>query len=199
MLRFFIAIGLFTCINAPIQANPLEGDLFGYRIGDRYPVSERTRGRPGVMGGLELLAEKPTMPVGVKEVRMMVTSKTHTIANIYGTAEFRSLPQAKAFTAKYADLLNTLYGKECTKEEAYLRETVKLLCSGKFILSLTTSTEGKQQQVHTVTVRLTTSDASSVRDDILDRFKREDEELRAEFAKQRLDSATESKQLDGLR
>ena len=125
MIRYTILATLLLALKAPANATPLEGDMFGYRLGDRYPVSATTHGRRGVTRGFELAAEKPTKPAGFKELGMVMTSKTYTIVNIYGTAQFASLARANAFAAKYRDLLTTLYGKSYTPLQAYVGENAQ--------------------------------------------------------------------------
>jgi hypothetical protein len=192
----FFASALFAL--PAVQAGPLEGDLFGYRLGSKYPVGDTTRGYFSFMGQVVLQAEKPEMPLGFARVEIITTPKSFTIANIYAKAEFDAEANAKEFELKYADLLRTMYGGRCLALKGYLDEALKLSCSKSYELTVKRykpDTTGEKHQVH---VGLKFDNDSSAGKKILSQFKSELDALDTEAKRARLDKALREQGLKGL-
>jgi len=180
------------------NAGPLEGDLFGYRLGAKYPVGDATRGYFSFMGQAVLLAEKPEAPPGFDRVELVTTPKTFTIANIYATAEFEDEFKAKAFEVKYADLLGTMYGPKCAATKAWLDEALKLICSKSFELTVHRFKPDKPGEKHKVHVGLKFDNDSTSGKKVLAQFKSEFATLDTEAKRTRLDKALREQRLKGL-
>lgn len=84
------------------------GELFGYKLGDTYKITKKTRGSDS-LGVLEVIADSPVKPKEIDEVRILITYKTQTIINIYGVKAFAKKDQANEFAWKYNALLSKLY------------------------------------------------------------------------------------------
>ena len=136
-------------------AGPSEGDLFGYRLGSKYPVTDSTKGYfwP-FMGSMVVVADKPEKSDDFKKVELIATPKTFTIANIYGVAEVATEKEAKAMAARYSDLLQTLHAAKCHSEKAYLGEALKLLCGGQYELTVSHYPPDKNEKNYKVHVGL---------------------------------------------
>lgn len=179
-------------------AGALDGDLFGYRLGAKYPVTNDTRGRLDIMGAMQLLAEKPDMPPDFERVELIATAKTFTIGNIYGVADFKDEESAKSFELRYADLLDTMYGTKCAPLKAYLEEKLKLLCAGKYVLTVHRFKPGTTQGPHRVHIGLQVTNESAIWKQFEKQFKSEIEQLENEAKKARLEQAQKDKKLKGL-
>lgn len=180
------------------HAGPLEGELFGYRLGARYPVGEATRGYFSFMGQAVLLAEKPEVPAGFDRVEVITTPKTFTIANIYAKAEFDGEASAKEFEAKYADLLSTMYSPKCSPLKAYLDEALKLLCSKSYELTVQRFKPDKPGEKHQVHVGLKFDNSTQAGKRMLAQFKSELASLDTEAKRARLDKALREQGMKGL-
>ena len=116
-------------------AGPPEGDLFGYRLGDRYPVGEFTRGHYSGFSSMVVVAEKP-VPADFTRLEVITTVKTFTITNIYAIAEFADEEKAKAFESRQVKEWSALYGGKCPPIEATIKESLRILCGGSFELAV---------------------------------------------------------------
>jgi hypothetical protein len=194
--KLLLLLVLFNSL--AVRAGPLEGELFGYRLGDRYPVGDTTRGYFSFMGQAVLNAEKAEMPPGFSLVEVITTPKTFTIANIYAKAEFEEESNAKEFEAKYANLLRTMYGAKCTGMKAYLQEALKLRCSKSYELTVHRFKPDKGSEKHQVHVGLKFDNESPTGKRILALFKTELDQLDSEAKRNRLDKALREQGLKGL-
>ena len=195
--RILLLASVFTALSAA-HAGPLEGELFGYRLGTKYPISDATRGYFSFMGQAVLNTEKPEMPAGFDRVEVITTPKSFTIANIYAKAEFEDEAKAKTFETKYADLLRTMYGGKCSAIKAYLDEALKLGCSRSYELTVHRFKPDKPGEKHQVNVGLKFDNDSSAGKQILSQFKSELEALNTEAKRTRLDKALREQGLKGL-
>ena len=93
--------------NAGADAN--EGEFMGYRLNDRYPVTEATQSGPSLSGNLIIIAEDPVMPADMGQVRLTTTLETRTIGFIEASQDFADEASARAFARKYYDLLHAKY------------------------------------------------------------------------------------------
>jgi hypothetical protein len=180
-------------------AGPMEGDLFGYRLGARYAVTAETRGYfMPVLGQMVVTAQRPEMPPDFEKLELITTPKTFTIANIYATAEFADEEMAKALESRYVDLLSTLYGSKCSALKAHLDEALKLLCSKRFTLTVHRFKPDKAEKKHKVHVGLQVENDSPAGKRIVAQFEAELRQLEREGKKQRLEQAMKEQKLKGL-
>lgn len=180
-------------------ASPIEGDLFGYRLGAKYAVTAETRGYfMAFLGQMVVTAQRPEMPPDFEKLELVTTPKTFTIANIYATAEFADEEKARAFESRYADLLSTLYGSKCSPLKAYLDEALKLLCSKRFVLTVHRFKPDKAEKKHIVHVGLQIENDSPTGKQIVAQFDAELRQLEREGKKQRLEQAMKEQKLKGL-
>jgi hypothetical protein len=178
---------------------PIEGELFGYRLGAKYAVTAQTKGYfMAFLGQMVVIAERPEMPTDFESLELITTPKTFTIANIYASAEFTDEDKAKAFESRYADLLNTLYGPNCSAQKAYLGEALKLLCSKRFVLTVHHFKPESEQEKHKVHVGLQIDNDSPAGKKTVAQFGSELKQLEREGKKQRLEQALKEQKLKGL-
>lgn len=178
-------------------AGPLEGELFGYRLGAKYKVEAETKGYSGFMGQAIIVADKPEMPSDFERLELITTPKTFTVINIYASAEFEGEEKAKDFESRYADLLGTMYGSKCSPLKAHLEEALKLLCSKRFELSVHRFKPDKPTEKHRVHVGLRL--AGQAGKHIEAQFVGELEQLESEGKKARLEKALKEQKLKGMR
>ena len=181
-----------------VLASPIEGDLFGYRLGSRYPVTDHTKGRFTFMGAAVLMAEKPEKSDDFQRVEISASPKTFRIANISGVAEFPDETQAKAFARQYADLLDTTHGNKCPSLKADLGESLMLICGGQYELTVSYYVPDKIDRKHMVHVGLRFASESMAGKQIEAQIRQEIEELIAEGKKPRFEKAKEGEKLRGL-
>lgn len=193
-VSLFVLLGRFTIA----MGSPIDGELFGYQLGSRYPVTNDTKGRPSIWGAAEILAEKAEKPVEFQRVEMITTPKTFTIVNIYGIAELPDEKQAKAFAAQYADLLSAAHGSKCSPAKAYLGESLKLVCKGQYELTVHYFGPDKIDNKHKVHVGLTFDDVSKAWTRIHAQMEQEIKQLEAEGKTNRLEQARKEQKLRGL-
>lgn len=197
-MRSLLPILTLVCASLA-TAGPLEGELFGYRLGSKYTLGNNTRGYfMDFMGQAVIYAEKPEVPTDFVRVELITTPKTFTIANIYAIAEFDNEDNAKAFEARYADLLKTMYGSKCLPLKAYLEESLKLLCSSKFEFTVHGFKPDKSAGKYKVHVGLKFDNNSAIGKKVISQFTTELKKLDAEGKRVRLDKALREQSLKGL-
>lgn len=145
-----------------------------------------------------VVAERPEVPSDFERVELITTPKTFTIANIYAIAQFEEEQRAEALAARYADLLDTLYGSKCVSMTAYLDEALKFLCAGRYVLTVHRFKPHKPSEKHTVHVGLTFDDGSEAGKRILAQAKSEFNQLESEGKEQRLERALKEQKLKGM-
>ena len=97
---------------ATVGADASEGELFGYKLLDKYPITETTVGKLTWTGHFfEIKANNPVKPDDIDEVRVMVTLKSSTIIHIYSHTEFDAFKEAKDFVWRYAAILEAKYSQ----------------------------------------------------------------------------------------
>lgn len=195
-----LLVFVFLCGAWPSAfAGPMEGELFGYRLGAKYAVGTETKGYfMAFLGQMVIIADKPEMPADFGTLELITTPKTFTIANIYASAEFAEEEKAKAFEARYADLLSTMYSSKCSSIKAYLDEALKLLCSKRFELTVHRFKPDKPEEKNKVHVSLKFENNSRAGKQILAQFEAELKQLEREGKKQRLEQAQKEQKLKGL-
>ena len=198
MRSLLLVASLFGTLSSAI-AGPVEGELFGYRLGAKYPIGDATRGYfMAFMGSMVVMAEKPEMPSDFERLELIATPKTFTIANIYAVAEFADEEKAKAFASRYADLLETLHGARCSPLKAYLEESLKRLCGGSFELTVHRFKPDKPSEKHKVHVALKFDNDSKAGKRIVAQFLSELKQLESEGKKSRLEKALKEQKLKGM-
>lgn len=188
-----------ACLAAGIAyAGPAEGELFGYRLGGRYPVNANTQGQFFGLGSWVITAQKPTKPAEFSKVELIATPKTFTIANIYAFTEFTVESKARDLESRYADLLQTMYGDRCEPMEKFLEEAFKVLCGKKYELTVQRFKPFKPGDKHSVHVGLTLASQAPEWKAMQTQFKVELEQAEKEGKQFRLDQARKDQALKGL-
>lgn len=91
------------------QTSVVKGELFGYKLGEQYPITKNTIRRSNSGSGLEFVAENPIKPDEIDVVGLVMHKDTLIITNIYGEKRFSDKPSAEYFVKKYTDLLTSAY------------------------------------------------------------------------------------------
>ncbi|MCA9423205.1 MAG: hypothetical protein KC592_19455 [Nitrospira sp.] len=180
------------------SAGPPEGELFGYKLGSKYPITDSTQGYFSLMGAIVVIADKPEKSDDFRRVELITSPKTFTIANIHGIAEAVGKKEAEDIAARYADLLKTLHADKCLEEEAAPYETLSLLCGGCYELYVAQFSPRENEKEHKVYVGLRFSHECATSKEILAQMKRERAELETEGKLHRLEQARKEQKLRGL-
>jgi hypothetical protein len=141
------------------RADASEGELFGYKLGDRYPVSELTQGRrlsvfrPAL---LELVAEHPVKAKDIDEVHLVTTLKSYTIASIFSVNTFDHREDAEIFAQQYAAILRAKYPEWQRERDSLGIGVLRLKLRGKFQLavSLLVGTQNEPDENPSVQITL---------------------------------------------
>jgi hypothetical protein len=95
-------------------ADARNGELFGYKIGDVYPVTESTI--ESTMGQwnefltrFDVISENPQKPKNIGEVSVLITMKSYTILYIGSETKFDSYDKAKSFAIDCEKILIAKY------------------------------------------------------------------------------------------
>jgi hypothetical protein len=191
---------LVTAVSTGAMAGPLEGELFGYRLGDKYPVGPQTKFEAGDLIAAKLIvAENSEKPEGIGSVKLMVTPKTFTIFYIYADSEFPDEKTAKAFADDYAQLLSTKYGSKCVQRKTDPEwGPLALVCSKQYELSVRYFI-APERSPERIGVRIELSaDGGSVSQSLSGKLVAEDLELKTKAKKQGLEKAQKEQRLKGL-
>jgi hypothetical protein len=115
------------------SAGAREGDLFGYRLGARYPLTGQTR--TGMIGFFRYVyAERPTMPATISEVSLLTTPKSLRIATITGLRSFGSKATAWRFFNVLVPMLASHYNISWRDNRKH--NGVEAMLSSKYRLSV---------------------------------------------------------------
>ena len=98
-------------------ADATQGEFLGYKLDDRYPVTDKTRWQINIINGKTyiVIAENPVKPGDIGEVRLLTTMKSFTIFNIYSLTTLETVEAAETFASEYNDILRARYaGQEIT-------------------------------------------------------------------------------------
>jgi len=95
--------------SAPAAADANDGEFMGYRLNQRYKMTDRTRFGPSLGGNLLIVAERPVMPEDMGEVRLTTTLESHVIGFIEASQNFATDRDAREFARKYYKLLHAKY------------------------------------------------------------------------------------------
>ena len=195
-----VMVFLLSCNGA--FAGPPEGELFGYKLGSKYPATDSTPAKwHTFLQTLTVVADNPEKSDEFQRVELMITPITYTIGKIIGIAEVVSEKEAKDIAARYADLLRTLHVDKCPAEKASRFETyifLKLLCAERYELSVAQFHPHKNEKKYQVHVGLKFPNESAADKEIIAQAKREWAQLRAEGKLHRLEQASKEQKLRGL-
>ena len=122
------------------------GALFGYTLGDTYPMSDRTRiatRSPARSGLITLVADAPVKPDDINQVLLVTTPVSHTIVVIGVQQDFQDETSARAFARKYLDLLAVKYpGYEVELEVPDRRGRLRFSDDYELVMTLLEKYEG---------------------------------------------------------
>jgi hypothetical protein len=130
--RGLIAVILLIVIDSA-RAGAREGELFGYRLGARYPLTSQTR--TGMSGFFRYVyAEHPVKPRTISEVTLLTTPKTLQIVAITGLRGFSDRATAWRFFNVFAPMLGAHYGISWRDNRKH--NGVEAILSSRYRLSL---------------------------------------------------------------
>ncbi len=118
-LTAFIFAGLGT---TPTLADANDGELFGYRLGDRYVVGSDTSAHVIGLAGhdaLRIVADQAVTPDDVSEVQILCTVGSCRIGAISGIIKPASQQAAMETADRYVRLLRNLYRDWAASEEPH--------------------------------------------------------------------------------
>lgn len=198
-MRMLLVVFAVLCFCKGAYAGPPEGELFGYKLGSKYPATDNTIVKlHTLLRTITVIAENPKKSDDFQKVELIITPKTFTIANIYGIAETENKKEAEDIAARYSDLLKTLHADKCPEEEAAPWESLRLLCEGHYELSVAKFSPDGSEKQYKVQVGLKTSNESAEGKEIRAKNKREWAQLETEGKLYRLEGARKEQKLRGL-
>ena len=153
LIRYFV-VGLLLLTSPATAGDAYDGELFGYKLGDKYPLTDATQGHFSIMGGVEIITEHPEKPDEMKEVWIVASVKTLTIGNIFSVTEFDTKKEAEAFIKKFKDLLDTRYSKGKKIETRFDYQRLRIEFSDKYRLRITFHDPNKRQPKYEVHIGL---------------------------------------------
>ena len=131
LLILILVVG--SAVSPAANAGARQGDLFGYRLDARYPLTSKTRtGMSGVFR--YVYAENATMPETISEVTLLTTPKSLRIVAITGIRFFRDTATAWRFFNVLAPVLASHY--MITWRDNRKRNGVEAIFSSHYRLSL---------------------------------------------------------------
>ena len=196
LIRYFV-VGLLLLTSPATASDAYDGELFGYKLGDKYPVTDATQGRfRRIFQNVEIITEHPEKLDEMKEVWIIASVKTFTIGNIFSITEFDTKKEAEAFIKKYKDLLDTRYSKGKKVRTIYDFERLNIELSDKYYLRIMFYDPDKRQPKYKVHIGLEDCCAKEKEIDAL--MYREFDQLVKEGKAQRLKSARKRGLLKGL-
>jgi hypothetical protein len=89
-------------------ADANDGQFMGYELGKAYPETSQA-GERTATANLLIVAESPIKPADVKQVSLVATSVTRTVAYISAASWFASEGEARASARRYVELLRAKY------------------------------------------------------------------------------------------
>jgi hypothetical protein len=116
-----------------VNADARQGDLFGYRLGTRYPMTTNTRtGMSGIFRYVE--AENATKPETISEVTLLTTPKTLQIVAVSGRRSFRDTAEAWHFFNVLTPMLASHYNIRWRDNRT--QNGVEVILSSRYRLSV---------------------------------------------------------------
>jgi hypothetical protein len=127
LLAFLITSVSAFALSNTAMADAADGELFGYKIGDSYEITEKTKKKINVDGTVVVIkAEAAKQPEDVGKVYIVTSTMTYTIGTIYSTRKFRNANIAEEFAHKYTSFLAAKYRKHSPQFKG-LADSSKLL------------------------------------------------------------------------
>lgn len=109
VVLFVTALLFVASAVSAAEPDARNGSLFGYHLGDTYPVTTKTR-YVDKSGGLHrILAENPNKPNEIGNVYLLITVKSHKIVQITSETEIRPPHNPAGMVGKYTRLLRAKY------------------------------------------------------------------------------------------
>lgn len=111
-LKLLLALLIIFAFTNTVLADAANGELFGYKIGDGYEITEKTKKKINVGGtAVVIKAEEARKPEDVGKVYVVTSTMSYTIGTIYSTRKFRNKNIAEEFAHKYTSFLAAKYRK----------------------------------------------------------------------------------------
>jgi len=111
-LLFLIIFLSVLAIPRSVMADAADGELFGYKIGDSYEITEKTKKKINVGGtAVVIKAEEARKPEDVGKVYVVTSTMSYTIGTIYSMRKFRNKNIANEFAHRYSSFLAAKYRK----------------------------------------------------------------------------------------
>ena len=127
LLLFLIIFIFVSATTGTAMADAADGELFGYKIGDSYEITEKTKKKINIGGTVVAIkAENAKQPEDVGKVYIVTSTMTYTIGTIYSTRKFRNANIAEEFAHKYTSFLAAKYRKHSPQFKG-LADSSKLL------------------------------------------------------------------------
>ena len=127
LLAFLITFISAFALSNIATADAVEGELFGYKIGDSYEPTERTKKQSDRGGTVFVIrAENAKKPDDVGKVYLVASTTSLTIGDIYSVRSFRDKNKAEEFAYKYTAFLAAKYRKHSPQQKG-LADTSRLL------------------------------------------------------------------------
>jgi hypothetical protein len=109
-LIIIVLFTFFILFPTVADAGAESGELFGYKIGDKYPANKNTIVKNNVVLNIfEIVTESPIKPKEIQEVGVWTTVQTFTIIDIISRTKFDSFEKSIIFADKYAAILRAKY------------------------------------------------------------------------------------------
>lgn len=115
-----------------VLAGPPDGEMFGYRLMDKYPVSENTKW----VNMHNLIAENAAVPKSFSTVTLAVTPETYTVWAIAGEVKAHSEAESETIGRKYFALFEDMYSSKCKVRSYSSGKGGEFVCADKYVISL---------------------------------------------------------------
>lgn len=154
-LKILVALLITFAFTNTAMADAADGELFGYKIGDNYEITEKTK-KKGSRGGsvFVIKAENARKPEDVGKVYLVTSTITHTILDIYSTRNFRDKNKAEEFAHKYTTFLAAKYRKHSPQQKG-LADSSRLMINFENNYELRIRVFAPKDQKATVHISLT--------------------------------------------
>ena len=103
------SVTLLLLAAAAAFADANRGEMGGYRLGDRYTVSDTTQWTTAADRSIKIKAGQPDAPADIDTVYLYASPATHTIGKIVYHSDFEDLDTAGAAAAHYKAELEAAY------------------------------------------------------------------------------------------
>lgn len=107
--------------------------MFGYKLGDTYQLTSKTRFARTNGGHWMIVAERADKPAAFHSVKIGATPLTRRIVAINGYAEMPSRSRAEEFASNYAQLLTDKLQGKCVEQELPRGYALWLNCKASIV------------------------------------------------------------------